>query len=149
MLSGLSALGGLGSLLSTMLAMLLGTTLGRAISRKPKFSPSKRGSCLTPSVPGAKPNSPFGFLHNFKSLQRQMVEECDEKYPALREDIRRFEKERGVFAYLLDTLIDFDTLRNGNPQTRTSGTSEATVTASTKGHDSREEKDPDNSIMHA
>ena len=33
-LSGLSALGGLGSLLSTMLAMLLGTTLGRAISRK-------------------------------------------------------------------------------------------------------------------
>jgi hypothetical protein len=129
--------------------MLLGTTLGRAISRKPKFFPFRKRQLFNPFVPGAKPNSPFGFLHNVKPLQSQMVEECDEKYPALREDIRRFEKERGVFAYLLDTLIDFDTLRNRNPQTRTSGTSGATIIASPNGHDRREEKDLDNSKMHA
>ena len=78
-----------------------------------------------------------------------MVEECDEKYPALREEIRRFEKERGVFAYLFETLIDFDTLRNGGPQMNLSRTNEATVTASPGVVNGEEGKDLDNPNMHA
>ena len=62
---------------------------------------------------GAKPNSPFGFLHNLGSLQRQMVEECDRQYPALREDINRLEDKPGVVAYLFNTLIDMETLGYG------------------------------------
>ncbi|KAJ3541078.1 hypothetical protein NMY22_g4036 [Coprinellus aureogranulatus] len=89
--TGLSFVGGLGSFLSTLLVILLGTSLMGAVIR-------------------SKPHSPFGFLHNIRALQTQMVAECEKVYPALRRDIEDLEKNPGVVAYILNTLLDMEPL---------------------------------------
>ncbi|KAJ3526799.1 hypothetical protein NMY22_g10025 [Coprinellus aureogranulatus] len=91
MLAGLAAVGGLGSLLSTLLVFLLGTSLMTAVIR-------------------TKPYSPFGLLHYLPTLRKKMVVKCKEDYPALVDDLQEQENKPGVLAYLLDTLIDFDAL---------------------------------------
>ncbi|KAJ3541073.1 hypothetical protein NMY22_g4033 [Coprinellus aureogranulatus] len=91
MLAGLAAVGGLGSLLSTLLVILLGTSLMTAVIR-------------------AKPYSPFGLLHHLPTLRMKMIEECKRLYPTLMDDLKKQEGEPGVLAYLLDTLIDLDAL---------------------------------------
>ncbi|KAJ3541079.1 hypothetical protein NMY22_g4034 [Coprinellus aureogranulatus] len=89
--TGLSFVGGLGSFLSTLLVILLGTSLMGAVIR-------------------SKPHSPFGILHNFRALQVQMVTECERVYPSLRRDIEDLEKNPGVVAYILNTLLDMEPL---------------------------------------
>jgi hypothetical protein len=42
-----------------------------------------------------------------------MVAECDRRYPGLRNEIERVEKDPGVVAYLLNTLIDLQALGYG------------------------------------
>jgi hypothetical protein len=36
--------------------------------------------------------------------------ECDKRYPELKEEMSQSEQKRGVVAFLLDTLIDFESL---------------------------------------
>ncbi|TEB28315.1 hypothetical protein FA13DRAFT_1794061 [Coprinellus micaceus] len=88
-LTGLSSIGGLSSLLSAILVMLLGTSLMTAILR-------------------TKPHSSFGFLHNVASSRRAIVTECDKRYPWLREDLSAMEHHRGVVSYIFDTLLALD-----------------------------------------
>ncbi|KAJ3523027.1 hypothetical protein NMY22_g11632 [Coprinellus aureogranulatus] len=90
-ITGFSFVGGLGSFLSTLLAILLGTSLMGAVIR-------------------SKPHSPFGFLHNIRSLQVQMVAECEKMYPRLRKDIEELEKNAGAVAYILHTLLDMEAM---------------------------------------
>ncbi|TEB28305.1 hypothetical protein FA13DRAFT_1794047 [Coprinellus micaceus] len=61
-LSGLSFIGGLGSLFSTILAALLGTSLLGALIK-------------------TRPYSPFGFLHSIGLWQQKMVDQCNTLYP--------------------------------------------------------------------
>ena len=42
-----------------------------------------------------------------------MVAECDRRYPGLRRETERAEKDPGVVAYLLNTLIDLEALGYG------------------------------------
>ncbi|TEB28304.1 hypothetical protein FA13DRAFT_1815865 [Coprinellus micaceus] len=88
---GLSSIGGLGSLLSTLLVMLLGTSLITALFRE-------------------KPQSLFGLLHSIGPSQTIMADACDQKYPALRSDLQKEKEDAGVLSLLLDTLIDIDSL---------------------------------------
>ncbi|KAJ3511508.1 hypothetical protein NMY22_g15626 [Coprinellus aureogranulatus] len=90
-LTGLSFVGGLGSFLSTLLVVMLGTSLMRSVTR-------------------SKPHSPFGFLHNLRVVQSQMVTECERMYPAIQDDIKKQKEKPGVVAYLLTTLVDMDAL---------------------------------------
>ncbi|KAJ3507897.1 hypothetical protein NMY22_g16792 [Coprinellus aureogranulatus] len=90
-LTGLSFVGGLGSFLSTLLVVMLGTSLMRSVTR-------------------SKPHSPFGFLHNLRVVQSQMVTECERMYPAIKDDIKKQKEKPGVVAYLLTTLVDMDAL---------------------------------------
>ncbi|KAJ3541077.1 hypothetical protein NMY22_g4037 [Coprinellus aureogranulatus] len=89
--AGLAAVGGLGSLLSTILVVLVGTSLMSAVMR-------------------SKPYSPFGVLHNFPTLQAKILEKCEHDYPALKEDLKNQKARPGVLAFLLDTLIDLEAL---------------------------------------
>ncbi|KAJ3535449.1 hypothetical protein NMY22_g6486 [Coprinellus aureogranulatus] len=84
-LAGLSGVGGLGSFLSALLVIFLGTSLMRAVMR-------------------SKEHSPFGLLHS--GMGSQMAEACQERFPALEGDIERYQKDPGIVAYLLSTLID-------------------------------------------
>ncbi|KAJ3533312.1 hypothetical protein NMY22_g7384 [Coprinellus aureogranulatus] len=88
-LDGLSKIGGLGSLLSTLLVLLLGSSLAQTND---------------PVLAGSKPYSPFGVLHD----KQKVLEACREDYPKLQEDLDRFQRsdQRGLIAFLLDTLID-------------------------------------------
>ena len=79
-----------------------------------------------PSLPGAKPYSPFGFLHNLGRLKQNMVRECDKAYPALRAEIENLEARPGIVAYLFNTLIDFETLGYGTKEANPSVTNGAT-----------------------
>ncbi|TEB28323.1 hypothetical protein FA13DRAFT_804342 [Coprinellus micaceus] len=93
-LNGLSAIGGLGSFLSTLLVIAL-------------------GSNLLQTVRGKKTYTPFGLFHNTDREQRRMREECFRRYPGLREEIVAFSTTgngKGVVAFLLDTLIDAENL---------------------------------------
>ncbi|TEB28324.1 hypothetical protein FA13DRAFT_804397 [Coprinellus micaceus] len=93
-LNGLSAIGGLGSFLSTLLVIVLGSTIMQ-------------------TVRGKKPYTPFGLFHNTEREQRGIHEECFKRYPGLREEIVEFSSSgngKGVVAFLLDTLIDAENL---------------------------------------
>ncbi|KAJ2913989.1 hypothetical protein MD484_g6430, partial [Candolleomyces efflorescens] len=85
-LSGLSSVGGLGSLLGTIFVFLF-------------------GSSLLGIMFGTKPLSPFGALHNFCS---NIAERYQQRYTSMRTDIEKIYAERGVMKYLLDVLIDLD-----------------------------------------
>ncbi|KAJ3507887.1 hypothetical protein NMY22_g16795 [Coprinellus aureogranulatus] len=89
--TGLSFLGGLGSFLSTLLVILLGTSLMQ-------------------SVIGTKPHSPFGFLHGLRAVQAQMIRGCEKMYPKLREEVEGQKENPGVVAYIMDTLLDMEVL---------------------------------------
>lgn len=108
MVAGLSAIGGLGSLFSTLLVILVGTSLTGAVIRRFNLLTSSNTRLLIASFTGIKPFSPFGLLHNIQ--QTRMVEECDKLYPALRREIEEQKDNPGVIAYILDTLIDMKTL---------------------------------------
>ena len=139
-LSGLSALGGLGSFVSTMLALVLGTSLARVLFRTSSVIPASLWKCMTDSdrtrFVGSKPNSPFGLLHNLEAVRKPMVVGCKEQYPRLRDEIINLEKpeERGIQAYLFDTLIDLETLGYGKQVATTSATSGATNPANGHNH---------------
>ncbi|KAJ3542700.1 hypothetical protein NMY22_g3419 [Coprinellus aureogranulatus] len=109
-LAGIATAGGLGSFLSTLLIILLGTSLMSAISGMPTI-PHNMIDALTTWKPGAKPYSPFGILHSIPVLQTKLVDECYTNYPAIKDDLKRQEENPGVLSYLLDTLIDMDALR--------------------------------------
>lgn len=66
-----------------------------------------------PPQPGSKPNSPFGIFHGLRSVQANMVTECDRQYPGFKRDVERLERDPGVVAYLLNTLIDLEALGYG------------------------------------
>ncbi|KAJ3526506.1 hypothetical protein NMY22_g10136 [Coprinellus aureogranulatus] len=94
-LDGLSRLGGLGSLISTLLVLLL-------------------GSSLMQSVIGTKPYSPFGVLHR----KEKVLEACRRNYPALYRELEQLEADvhgRGILAFILDTLIDISPTGNMTP----------------------------------
>ncbi|KAJ3532956.1 hypothetical protein NMY22_g7534 [Coprinellus aureogranulatus] len=84
-LTGLSGVGGLGSFLSTLLVIFLGTSLMRAVMRSKEYSP-------------------LGLLHS--GMSDKMAKACREKYPELEADILQLQKNPGVVAYLFDTLVD-------------------------------------------
>lgn len=90
-ISGLSTLGGLGSILSTLLAILFGAGLTRTIIR-------------------TKPLSAFGLLHALESAEARINEECERRYPRLRDEIAALKKDPGVLAFVFDNLIDIDAL---------------------------------------
>ncbi|KAF6744409.1 hypothetical protein DFP72DRAFT_83118 [Ephemerocybe angulata] len=92
--SGLSALGGLGSLFSTILAIFFGANLARSIT-------------------GTKPLSAFGLFHELESEKGKIVEESERRYPRLRSDIAANKQNPGVLAYIFDNLIDIDQLGFG------------------------------------
>ncbi|TEB15736.1 hypothetical protein FA13DRAFT_1747451 [Coprinellus micaceus] len=104
--SGFTALGGLGSFLSTILAMLLGTSLIRAIYR-------------------AKPYSPFGFLHNLGGTEGEYGQGVQQGLSCTQSDIDGFKANPGIVAYLFNTLIDFETLGYEGKGTNTPGTNAA------------------------
>ncbi|KAJ3520904.1 hypothetical protein NMY22_g12540 [Coprinellus aureogranulatus] len=89
--AGFATVGGLGTFLSTLLVILLGTSLMSAVIR-------------------TKPYSPFGLLHSLPKLRMKMAEKCEIKYPGLKDDLKRQKERPGVLAFLLDTLIDLDAL---------------------------------------
>ncbi|KAJ3510128.1 hypothetical protein NMY22_g16067 [Coprinellus aureogranulatus] len=91
-LEGLSSVGGLGSFLSTILVLLLGSSLMRAMLR-------------------SKPYSPFGLLHNVQSQQKVMAAKFNFMYKKLEPEMKKEAKDRGVAAFLCDTLVDMDALR--------------------------------------
>jgi hypothetical protein len=41
-----------------------------------------------------------------------MADACDQKYPALRNDLQKEKEDAGVLSFLLDTIIDIDSLRD-------------------------------------
>ncbi|KAJ3535450.1 hypothetical protein NMY22_g6487 [Coprinellus aureogranulatus] len=84
-LAGLSGVGGLGSLFSTLLVIFLGTLLMRAAMRSKEYSP-------------------LGLLHS--GMSDKMAKACREKYPELEADIIRLQRNPGLVAYLFDTLVD-------------------------------------------
>ncbi|KAJ3542697.1 hypothetical protein NMY22_g3416 [Coprinellus aureogranulatus] len=82
-LIGLSALGGLGSFLSTLLAILVGTSLMTALIRN-------------------KPFSPLGLLHNLHSELTSL--ELHQTYPGFIRDMQSARRDAGIVAYIFDTL---------------------------------------------
>ena len=57
-----------------------------------------------------------------------MVAECDRRYPALRREIERVERDPWVVAYLLNTLIDLEALGYGVRDANTMGLPPAQAT---------------------
>ncbi|KAJ3532957.1 hypothetical protein NMY22_g7539 [Coprinellus aureogranulatus] len=88
-IAALSGVGGLGSFLSTLSVLLVGTSLLRALFRMKDYSP-------------------FGLLHI--RMGRQIQEKCREKFPALESDLDKFGRNPGVVAYLFTTLFDVEPL---------------------------------------
>ena len=66
---------------------------------------------------GAKPNGPFGFVHTLGSVKREMAEQCDREYPALKSDVKQLEEKPGVIAYIFNTLINIEPLGYGTRKT--------------------------------
>ncbi|KAJ2935086.1 hypothetical protein H1R20_g2054, partial [Candolleomyces eurysporus] len=85
-LSGLSSVGGLGSLLGTVFLFLF-------------------GSSLLGIMFGMKPLSPFGLFHSFCP---EIAQGSQQRYASLRTDIGKIYAEGGVMKYLFDVLIDID-----------------------------------------
>ena len=68
--------------------------------------------------PGAKPNSPFGVLHNSDSLEKERAKQ----YPALNNDIVKERGKGGIVAYLFNTLIDGESEnKNASPTGKAAG----------------------------
>ncbi|KAJ3526055.1 hypothetical protein NMY22_g10326 [Coprinellus aureogranulatus] len=88
-LDGLSAVGGLGSFLSTLLAILVGTSLMTALVH-------------------TKPYSPFGMLHS--RMAEKIAGASKAAYPELEAEIEGVQRNPGVVAFLLDTMIDIELL---------------------------------------
>ncbi|KAJ3542086.1 hypothetical protein NMY22_g3638 [Coprinellus aureogranulatus] len=113
-LSGLSALGGLGSLLSTLLVITLGSTLMQSVRGEFDTTQIFRvWRVMMTFFEDKRPYSPGGFLHNLEKVQQSMREECFKRYPGLQDEMLAFSRDgrkRGVAAFLLDTLIDMENL---------------------------------------
>lgn len=90
-LSGLSAIGGLATFLSTILVLTLGTNLMSTVLR-------------------SKPYSPFGLAHNLDMEQRRLAAACEDRYPEMRSDIARTRNTPGLIAFLCDQLLDLGPL---------------------------------------
>lgn len=122
-IGGLSTLGGLGSILSTLLAILFGAGLTRTIIR-------------------TKPLSAFGLLHALESAEARINEECERRYPKLRDEIAALKKDPGVLAFVFDNLIDIDAL-GFNTTTRAFWDSDRVPHgSSSSGQDGDEESQP-------
>ncbi|RXW13801.1 hypothetical protein EST38_g12053 [Candolleomyces aberdarensis] len=108
-LSGFSAAGGLGSFFSGLCALLFGTSLFSVLFREFSFA-LQRGIFA------------FGILHGLENQQEELGRVCKSKYPKFESELRALEtkENRGVLAFLLDTLLDLDLMKEEFERTQPS-----------------------------
>ncbi|KAJ3495604.1 hypothetical protein NMY22_g19916 [Coprinellus aureogranulatus] len=109
-LVGLSAVGGLGSFLSTLLLVLVGTSLMTAVVREffTVLLLAYHWTLRPVYITGSRPYSPFGILHI--GMNRAIAHASRDRYPELDADIRQAQGRPGVVAFLFDTMIDIEPL---------------------------------------